>query len=160
MEIRQICIYDRNLKDRYYATSTGLCYTLCKDNLVMIDGERRRVTKHQIREAMSSCEDFTVPFKDWGLKVIILRSGLVLRLLKTFIKPCGSVTVCMFDVNNNEKRLYVSRVIANTFIASVENMEVHHINRDRKDNRCSNLEVMSFEDHRGAGNHAKNHNQV
>lgn len=160
MEIRQICIYDRNLKDRYYATSTGLCYTLCKDGRVVINGERRNVTKHQIREAISSSEGFTVPFKDWGLKVVILRSGLVLRILKTFIRPCGSVTVCMFDVNNKEKRPYVSRIIANTFIAPVENMEVHHINRDRRDNRCSNLEVMSFEDHRGAGNFANNHNQV
>jgi hypothetical protein len=160
MEIRQISIYDRNLKDRYYITSTGMCYTLCKDRAVMIDGERRKVTKHQINEAMSSGDDFSVPFKDWGLKVIILKNGLVLRLLKTFVKQCNSVTVCMFDVNNNEKRLYVSRLVANAFIASVENKEVHHINGNRRDNNCSNLEVLSFEDHRGVGNHSKNHYQV
>lgn len=157
MEIRQVCIYNRNLKERYYVSNTGLCYTKCKDGRAMIDGVRRTITKHLIRQAMNGSDDFLIPFDDWGLKVILLHDGTILRLLKTFVRECNTVIVSMFDVDNVEKKLYVSRLIANAFVADVENKEVHHIDQDRTNNKSSNLAVLSFEDHRGVGNHNINH---
>ena len=157
MEIRQVSIYDRYIKDRYYAADDGSIFTQCKNNKVMLDGERRTVTKHILREAMASDSDFIIPFKDWGMYCIVLRSGIVLRRLSTYVKECNSVTVCMFSVTNKELRLYVSRVIANTFISDVSDMEVHHIDGNRLNNNVLNLQVLTRDEHRGIGNFRQNH---
>jgi len=160
MEIRQACVYIREMKDRYYVTSTGVVYTECKDNKVMVDGALYRVTKHMRNEAKSSDKEFYIPFKALGMKCIVLRNGTVLRSLKTRIKECGSVVVSMFNILNVEKKIYVSRLVAACFIADIAGKEVHHIDHNRSNNNVENLQVLSFEEHRGKGSHKENHYQV
>lgn len=156
--IRQISIYDRKISDKYYVTDSGTFYTLSKDRKVMRDGDRRTVTKHQIREAISLGRDWYVPFEDWGMYCIVLPSGLVLRRLKTLIRPdTNTVVIHLTSVTNKELTLYAARVVANTYIGSVEDMEVHHVDTDRTNNNVENLEVLSFDEHRGIGQHAIRH---
>ena len=156
--IRQISLYDRNISDRYFVTDSGTFYSAAKDRKVMKDGDRRTITKHQIKEAISLARDWYTPFEDWGMYCIILPNGVVLRRLKTLVRPeCSSVVVHLTSVSGKELTKYVARIVANTFISSVEDMEVHHKDNNRKNNNVDNLEVLSFEDHRGVGNHTQRH---
>ena len=160
MEIRNISTYMRSIKDKYYITCGGVVYTTVYSKKVMFNGEQRTITRHMLDTAKSNDEPFSVPFKDWGLKCIVLKDGTVLRVLKTQIRECGSVHLGIFDIHNVEKRFYVSRLVANTFICDVTGKEVHHKDNDRTNNCVSNLEVLTFEEHRGVGHHKKNHYQV
>lgn len=156
--IRQISLYDRRVSDKYYVTDSGTFYTLSKDRKVMKDGDRRTVSKHQIKEAISIGRDWYVPFNDWGMYCIILPNGLVLRRLKTYIRPdVNSVIIHVQNTEGKELALYAARIVANTFIEDVKGMEVHHKDADRTNNSVENLEVLSFEDHRGKGQHSKRH---
>lgn len=159
-EIRQICVYDRKIKDKYYVTDSGVVYVQVYNKRVMRQDNRRTVTKHILREAMASSQKWIVPFSDWGNYCIVLQSGVVLRRLSTRIREkCNSVDVMLITVHDVETRRYLSRVVANTFIDSVDGKEVHHIDGDRTNNHISNLQVLTFEEHRGCGNHRKNHKQ-
>lgn len=152
MQIRKISLYDRTIKDKYYATSTGVIYTSVKSRKVMKDGVQHTITKHLLDLAHSSENDWIVPFQDFGLYCIVLKDGTILRRLKTYIRPeCCSVTVPLVDVFDKEIRRYVSRLVANTFISAVDGKEVHHIDRNRSNNNLNNLEVLDFDTHRGVG---------
>lgn len=156
--IRQISIYDRNIGDRYYVTDSGTFYTHVKNNKVMKNLDQRTITKHQIKEAMSLGKDWYVPFEDWGMYCIVLPNGFVLRRLKTTIrKDCNSVLIHMNSVSGKELTLYAARVVANTYIDCVVGKEVHHIDSDRTNNSVENLEVLTFEEHRGKGQHSHRH---
>ena len=58
----------------------------------------------------------------------------------------------------SKNRYKIHRLLAGCFIGEVKDMEVHHIDQNRKNNTISNLEILSFEKHRGKGSHNKNHN--
>lgn len=156
--IRQVSLYDRRISDKYYVTDSGTFYVVVKSRKVMKDAERKVVTKHHIKEAIAIGKEWFVPFTEWGMYCIILSNGLVLRRLKTYIRPdCASVIIHMQNVEGKDVALYAARVVANTFIDDVKGMEVHHKDSDRTNNSVENLEVLSFEDHRGKGQHAIRH---
>ena len=156
--IRKISVYDRQVQDRYYITDSGTVYSEAKDRKVMRDGDRRTVTVHLVKEAMSVNKEWFVPFKDWGMFCIILRDGTVLRRLTTSISDdTKTAKVHLLDTTGKEITRIVARLVANTFIESVDGKEVHHIDQDRTNNSVENLEVLTFEEHRGVGSHAVRH---
>lgn len=155
--IRKISLYERSIRDTYYVSDSGTIYVARNDRKVMKDDERRTVTKHMIKQAMALNQEWYVPFNDWGMYCLVLKDGTVVRRLSTFIKDNEQVAVALTDINDVQKKMYVSRIVANTFISDVTNMEVHHKDRDRKNNHVSNLEVLTFEEHRGKDIHELRH---
>ena len=151
-QIRKISIALPHIKDKYYVTDTGSIYVANSSSKVMKDGERKTVTKHFIKEAQASYNQWQLPFKEWGNYCVVLGDGTVLRrLTSTVRKDTGQVNISLISTLDKESKMYVSRVVAAVFLESVDGKEVHHKDRNRKNNDITNLEVLSFEEHRGCG---------
>ena len=151
-EIRQISPYVQSVKDKYYIADDGSIYCELSNSKVMKNGEKRRISAHLRRQAMSiDSPKWTIPFKDWGTYCLVLKNGTMLRRLKTQLKYTNNkyeqVGICLNLITEEQKYFYVSRLVASVFIGNLKGKEVHHIDRDRKNNNVSNLQILSKEDH-------------
>lgn len=151
-QIRRISIYVTNIKDKYYVTDTGTFYVAITSSKVMKDGHRRAVSKNCIKQVMGSDKAWGIAFKDWGSYCLILKDGSILRRMSTYIcKETGAIIAALITTLDKEVRVYASRIIAAVYLENVEGKEVHHVDRNRQNNSIANLEVLSFEEHRGIG---------
>ena len=69
-------------------------------------------------------------------------------ILKQSVNSKGYLRVRL-SINGKNKWHLVHRIVAKSFINNdnpVENNTVHHLNRDRKDNKVSNLQWLSLKD--------------
>ena len=160
-QLRKISLYDRNLKDKYYCGDDGSIYSEVFNNKVMNNGERRTVSTTFIRQCKAKSNKWSIPFKDWGLSCIVLNNGKVLRRLKTTVrKDSNEVQVGLISTQEELITYKIHRLIAEVFLGSIENKEVHHKNGDKTNNSINNLEILKFEEHRGKGNYLKNHSYL
>lgn len=159
-DIRQLCIYFKDIHSRYYIDTNGSVYTSLAPSVkkVMIDGKRITVTAF-INNTLPFLNrtDKQIERMPFSKDYFLLYDGTILQRLKTRVKENGEIVVSLV-CTNERKCLSVPRLVAGTFVQSVDGMEVHHIDRNRANNRADNLAVMSFEEHRGKGNYKPNHN--
>ena len=159
-DIRQLCTYFPEIHSRYYVDTNGCVYTSLSPNTkrIMVDGQRVTVTTFvnnalpHLNRTNRQLEKFPIA-KDYFL----LYDGTILQRLKTTIKDNDEVVVRLVCMNDR-KMFSLSRLVAGSFVDNVSGKEVHHLDRDRKNNSATNLRVMSFEEHRGKGNYKRQHN--
>ena len=65
-----------------------------------------------------------------------------MRMLKPRIRKNGYQAVVLCD-GKETKSFYVHRLVAMTFLDSIEKLDVNHINGNRSDNRLENLEICN-----------------
>lgn len=159
-DIRNISVYFHDIHSRYYIDTNGCVYTSLSPQLkkIMVDGERITVTsfiKNHISELNKTDKQIMrFPFsKDYYL----MYDGTILQRLKTKVTDNNRAIVHLVCVEK-QKQLEVSRLVAGVFIGSVEGKEVHHKDQNRLNNHVDNLQILTFEEHRGKGHFKDNHN--
>ena len=83
--------------------------------------------------------------------------GTILQRLKTKVTDNDRAIVHLVCVEK-QKQLEVSRLVAGVFIGSVDGKEVHHKDQNRLNNHVDNLQILTFEEHRGKKHFKDNHN--
>ena len=164
-DIRKISDYIKNVHSRYYVDTNGVIYTSMSSSSdkVMVNGKRYNLKKirNKYLSEMNRTNNMIMKIKEIeDGNYYFLYDGTILHRLATRIYDDGTVDVSLILVNGRVKgdRLKVHRIVAVCFIGDIENKEVHHIDQNRSNNKVSNLKILSFEEHRGKGNHTKNHN--
>ncbi len=153
-EIRQIKTAKRNISNKYYISDNGSVYMRNKFNRVMVDGKRYTISKHMIKEAMAIKDEWYVPIKELGMKVIILSDGTILRRMKTnsikykYSSKIISVNTSLITTSGRQFKEYIHRLVAEVFICDINDKEIHHINQDPTDNRVENLAVLTVSQHK------------
>lgn len=162
-DIRKISDYFREVHSRYYIDTNGAVYTSCSlnSNRIMVDGEyiNTKLFKKNNMERLNTTNKLIIPIPNTNNRYYLKNDGLILHRLSTRIDEIGQVDVCLVRVDGNERgnRYKIHRLLAGCFIGEVYGKEVHHKNQNRIDNRLENLEILTFEEHRGKGNFTKNH---
>ena len=130
----------------------------------MVNGKRLNVNKFRktILENLNRTNKMLIAVPETDKKYYMLYDGTVLQRLSTRIKENKQVSVCLMYINGNKRgnQTYVSRLVAGSFIGNVDNMEVHHKDGDRTNNKVNNLAILTMEKHRGKGNFNKNHKHL
>ena len=99
-----------------------------------------------------------IRFKDTNY--FLLYDGTILKRLKTIVSERDEVSVSIITVDRNNKTgcyFSVPRLVAKTFIGDIEGKEIHHIDRNRRNNKVENLKILTSEEHRGKGKFKLNH---
>ena len=154
------------IHSRYYIDTNGIIYTSLSQNTnrIMVNGKRLNVNKFRktILENLNRTNKMLIAVPETDKKYYMLYDGTVLQRLSTRIKENKQVTVCLMYINGNKRgnQTYVSRLVAGSFIGNVDNMEVHHKDGDRTNNKVNNLAILTMEKHRGKGNFNKNHKHL
>jgi hypothetical protein len=79
----------------------------------------------------------------------IIRNRISGKIMKSHLTDKGYVRIGLRIEKNKEKKYRVNRIVAEAFLSNYnDNMEVHHINNIRTDNRVSNLECISSEENK------------
>lgn len=158
-DIRNLSVYFPGIHSRYYIDTNGCVYTSLSPSLkkIMIDGKRYTITsfiQNHISELNKTDKQIMkMPFsKDYYL----MYDGTVLQRLKTKITDNQRVIVHLVCIEK-QKQLEVSRLVAGAFIGNIYGMEVHHKDQNRLNNHVENLQIMTFDEHRGKGHHKENH---
>lgn len=159
-DIRRICNYFPEIHSRYYADTNGSIYTSLSKNVhrILVNGEMiyiRSFSKQNICKLNRT--DKQIIEIPTAKNYYIMYDGTILQRLKTTIKENDVVGINLVCIDCR-KHFKLSRLIAGCFIGNVENMEVHHKDRNRLNNKADNLEIMSFYEHRGKGMFNKTHN--
>lgn len=165
-DLRQICIYIPEIHSRYYIDTNGVVYTsLAEGNKrIMIDGKKYNIN-HLKKDALlklNNTNDQLLQLKDFP-KYFIKNDGKILQRLWTRIDERNVVEVCLITLHGNPKGTYyrLSRLMAKVFIGNPDNLEVHHIDGNRSNNKLDNLKLLTFEEPRGNKNTIyKNHNYL
>lgn len=164
-DIRRISDYIKCIHSRYYVDTNGVIYTSMTNHRdrVMVDGKYYflKKTRNKYLPNLNRTTNMIAEIKEIpNGKYYFLYDGTILHRLSTRKYDDGTVDVSLMSVNSKERgdRFKVHRIVAACFIGDIENKEVHHIDQDRTNNKVDNLQILSFEEHRGKGNHTKNHN--
>ena len=163
-DIRRISDYFREVHSRYFIDTNGVVYTSLglKTSRIRVDGKCININnfRKQNVDKFNTTTKMLIPIPDTNNRYYLKNDGLVLQRLSTRIDENGCVDVCLirvFDGTDRGNRYKIHRLLAGCFIGDIENKEVHHKNQNRSDNRLENLEILTFEEHRGIGNYLKNH---
>lgn len=163
-DIRKISLYFNEVHSRYFIDTNCCVYTSLGSNAerVMVDGKYIRVVKFRNRmlSEMNNSNKLVVPIPETKNKYFMMNDGTILRRLSTRMEDNGAIDVSLIRVfggSDRGNRYLLHRLMAGCFIGNIGNMEIHHIDGNRKNNRLNNLKIMTLEDHRGKGNYIKNH---
>ena len=162
-DIRRLSDNFPRVHSRYYVDTNGVVYTsIAKDtNKIMVEGRRMNVNKFKKSngEVLNRTTKMMVAIPETNNKYYLLYDGTILQRLWTKVKENNEVTVCLICIDGNKSgnHISVSRLVASAFLGNVEGMEVHHIDRNRSNNKVDNLKILSMNEHRGKGNFRKNH---
>lgn len=92
--------------------------------------------------------EYFMDFYYKGIKTnyLISTTGKVFSLYTNkFLEPStstdGRLSVCL-RINNKDISLKIHRMVASTFLGTIENTTVNHINENKLDNRVENLEII------------------
>lgn len=164
-DIRNISIYVGKIHSRYFIDTNGVVYTSISNDTykIMIDGVNyniRNFVKSNIQKLNMCNMMMKLPY---GSDYFLCYNGLVLKRIATRIDKNNVVDVSLVTLQSRDRgnRWKVARLMGYVFLNLPlydSSYEIHHIDRDRSNNRLDNLVVMSFEEHRGKGNFTKNHN--
>ena len=165
-DIRKISDYMKNVHSRYYVDTNGVIYTSMSNftDKIMVDGKKYYLKKIKNKYLLEMNRTNKMIAKIQEIpngKYYFLYDGTILHRLSTRIDN-GVVDVSLILVNGRSKgdRVKVHRIVAQCFIGDIEGKEIHHIDQDRTNNKLDNLKILSIEDHRGKGNHSKNHKGI
>lgn len=161
-DIRQLCLYFPSIHSRYYIDTNGIVYSSLSPNTkrISINGENYNLTnwKNENLKKLDKWNNMLIRFKDTNY--FLLYDGTILKRLKTIISERDEVSVSIITVDRNNKTgcyFSVPRLVAKTFIGDIEGKEIHHIDRNRRNNKVENLEILTSEEHRGKGKFKLNH---
>lgn len=153
-DIRKISTGFREVHSRYYVDTNGTIYTSLSPSTsrVTINGEGVAISgfRNENLRRLDKNSQMMVRFEK--SEYFLLYDGTILKRMKTHINRHGEVVVTIMRVRNGHKHgnsYTVARLVAGVFIKDVTGLEVHHIDQNRKNNNVDNLEVLSFEEHRG-----------
>ena len=161
-DIRKISTGFREVHSRYYVDTNGVVYTSLSPSTkkIMIGGKIFSLGAF-INENLRTLDKNTkmlCRFQD--TEYFLMYDGTILRRMKTQINKQGEVVVSLIRVYNGNDRgnsYAVSRLVAGVFISDVSGKEVHHIDRNRKNNNVENLEVLTFAEHRSKESFSQKH---
>ena len=162
-DLRRISDYFREVHSRYYIDTNGVVYTsFCGDtSRVIIDGKYVNINpfKKKSKGKFNKTNKILITIPNTNNKYYLKNDGTILQRLATRVDAMGVVDVCLVRVDSNmtSNRYKLHRLLAGCFIGDITNKEVHHINQNRKDNSLNNLQILTFEEHRGKTNHTINH---
>lgn len=164
-DIRNISIYFKEIHSRYYIDTNGVVYTSIAPNTtrIMVDGKRININKFKKEniQKLNNTNNLLTSIPDTNNKYYLMNNGLILHRLSTRIDDIGEVDVNLMRVdgsgNPGGNRYKLHRLLAGCFLGDITNKEVHHKDGNRTNNKLSNLEILTFEEHRGKGNFTKNH---
>ena len=161
-DIRQLCLYFPSIHSRYYIDTNGIVYSSLSPNTkrISIDGENYNLTnwKHENLKKLDKWVNMLIRFNETNY--FLLYDGTILKRLKTIISERDEVSVSIITVDRNNKTgcyFSVPRLVAKTFIGDIEGKEIHHIDRNRRNNKVENLKILTSEEHRGKGKFKLNH---
>lgn len=162
-DIRKISEVFREVHSRYYVDTNGVTYTSLSPstNRITINGEKIAIGgfKSENLRKLDKNANMMVRFKETDY--FLLYDGTILKRLKTIlnkgITPCVSI-ITVTKGNSTGNYYSIARLVAGVFIGDIENKEVHHIDRNRLNNKVDNLEILSFEEHRSEASFKKKHN--
>lgn len=156
-DIRKISDYFREVHSRYYIDTNGIVYTSisASTQYFYVQGVRYNINKYKTLSKQVDSLLFKIEKTDY----FVLNNQIILKRLSTRLRENNEVDVCLMRLNGNPSgnRYLISRLVAGCFIGEVKNKEVHHKDKDRKNNNVINLQILAFEEHRAKGNHGKNH---
>lgn len=164
-DIRNISQYFREVHSRYFIDTNGSVYTSLSKNTtrITIEGEVKNIKsfKKEKLNYFNNTNKLLISIPDTNNKYFLMNDGTVLHRLSTRVDEIGCVDVSLIRVgetgNPLGNRYKLHRLMAGCFIGDIENKEVHHKDGNRTNNKLSNLEILTFEEHRGKGNYLKNH---
>lgn len=152
-----------NIHSRYYIDSNSVVYTSISRNntRITVNGERRNINKFRKENLpkMNNTNKLIIEIPNSEHKYYMLNDGTILQRLNTLKRDNDTIYVHLisFDGNQNGKLFILSRLVAGSFLGSVEGKEVHHLDGDRTNNKISNLKILTFEEHRSKGKFKENH---
>lgn len=164
-DIRNISQYFREVHSRYFIDTNGSVYTSLSKNTsrIVIEGEVKNIKSFKKEKAnyFNNTNKLLISILDTNNKYFLMNDGTVLHRISTRIDEIGCVDVSLIRVDGSGNplgnRYKLHRLMAGCFIGNIENKEVHHKDGNRANNKLSNLEILTFEEHRGKGNFSKNH---
>lgn len=164
-DIRNISQYFREVHSRYFIDTNGSVYTSLSKNTsrIVIEGEVKNIKSFKKEKAnyFNNTNKLLISIPDTNNKYFLMNDGTVLHRISTRIDEIGCVDVSLIRVDGSGNplgnRYKLHRLMAGCFIGNIENKEVHHKDGNRANNKLSNLEILTFEEHRGKGNFSKNH---
>lgn len=161
-DIRKICLYNNQIHSRYYIDTNGVVYTSLsfKTNRIMINNERKPINaiRNNLILNLNKTNKMICKIPNFE-NYYLLYNGEILQRLKTMVDSNNSVSINLVTVSDKiRKNFSVPRLVAQCFIGDIKDKEVHHIDRDRTNNKVENLKIMTFEEHRGKENYKINHN--
>jgi hypothetical protein len=152
-----------NVHSRYFIDTNGVVYTSMTsgDGRIMVDGERISIKKFKRDNLpnMNTTTKLILPIPKTSNKYFMLNDGTILQRLKTNLGTHNVVRVCLITLDGNSKgnQKILSRLMAGSFLGNIADKEVHHKDGNRLNNKLSNLEILTFDEHRGKGERNKNH---
>lgn len=164
-DIRKICQYFREVHSRYYIDTNGAVYTSISKNTtrIRIEGEVINIKffKKENMGCFNNTNKLLISIPDTNNKYFLMNDGTILHRLSTRIDEIGCVDVSLIRVDGTGNplgnRYKLHRLMAGCFLGDIKDKEVHHKDGNRTNNKLSNLEILTFEEHRGKGNYLKNH---
>lgn len=161
-DIRNISVYFREIHSRYYIDTNGVVYTSLspKTTRIMINNIRTNINDFKIKNYNNLDKNINMIIQYKNTDYFLLYDGTMLKRLKTTLTEKGEVCVSIIRVingNGTGNKYFVHRLVAGCFLGKIENKEVHHIDKNRKNNHVSNLQILTFNEHRGKENYIKNH---
>ena len=159
-DIRNISIYFKEIHSRYYIDSNSVFYTSMSPNArrIMIDGIRYNINswrKSLISQLNKSGRQLLLLPIPNNKKYFLRYDGTIFQKLATRIHPNNRITICLMRVhsgNQNGNHYEIQRLVAGCFIGDITNKEVHHIDENPQNNNITNLQILTFEQHRKKGN--------
>ena len=162
-DIRNISFYINTIHSRYYIDTTGTIFTSLggDTNRIMIDGVRYNISgfKRSNLHLLNKSNKMIMRLPQ-SANYFLLYDGTILKRLSTRRNSKNEIDVSLTTLNGRDKgtRWSVSRLMGFVFLGLTQDKEVHHIDGDRTNNQLENLQVLTFEEHRGKQNFSKNHN--
>lgn len=166
-DIRNISMYVGNIHSRYYIDTEGVVYTSLSGNTdrITINGERYNIKgfKKSNINKLNQNNQMMIELP-YGHSYYLLYNGLILKRLSTRCNNKNEIDVCLTTLNDRKKgkRWSLHRLMGYVFLnlnVNDSNMEIHHKDGDRTNNKLTNLELLPMNLHRGAGNFNLNHNK-
>ena len=164
-DIRNICQYFREVHSRYFIDTNGVVYTSLSKNTTRIrisnDVINIKSFKKENINYFNNTNKLLIYIQNNENKYFLMNDGTILHRLSTRIDEIGCVDVSLIRVDGTGNplgnRYKLHRLMAGCFLGDIKGKEVHHKDGNRSNNKLSNLEILTFEEHRGKGNYLKNH---
>lgn len=152
-DIRNISNYIPNVHSRYFIDTNGIIYTSisARTSRITINGTLYNINgfkKSNLSLLSRSNPIISLPKAN---NYFLLYDGTILKRMKTRINKNNEVDVSLTwldDSHKNNSRIVVHRIMGKVFLGLKEAEEVHHIDRDRTNNKLENLKILTFEEHR------------